>query len=463
MKNQTTSRYNVTIFITVFCLYVLSPTYGQWQKNVIDENIDNPASMTSGDIDGDGDVDIAATIYGDADLVWYENDNKAWTKHIIDGNIGGVGVFIADIDGDDTLDVALAGFSANMVKWYKNEGGSPITWTPYTIDNNLSGAEWVYVADIDCDDDPDVVATGYKASDVVWYENGGGMPISWTKDTIDANLGGALVCYVVDIDGDDTLDVVATGNDVNDVVWYKNENAGQNWTKFAIDDNLGGANESKIADIDSDDDPDVVATGNNANDVVWYENGGGAPVSWTKHTIDANLGGAFAVSIADIDTNGTLDVVATGNSADDVVWYANDGGSPIGWSKSIIDADLNGAWAVIVSDIDDNSFPDVIVNQWITNGSIVWYENPFPVGVEQMLNTKTIKIYPNPANDRLTIETNKSGLHTIEITSLKGQLIYNSEIEGPILQLELSSFPKGVYFITVKFRDYVRTNKIIKL
>ncbi len=80
-------------------------------------------------------------------------------------------------------------------------------------------------------------------------------------------------------------------------------------------------------------------------------------------------------------------------------------------------------------------------------------------------NTKPtgFNIYPNPANDLLTIKTNESGQHTIEIHSLNGQLLYSNKIEGPTHQIDLSSFQKGLYFITVRSRDYVITEKIIKL
>ncbi len=71
-------------------------------------------------------------------------------------------------------------------------------------------------------------------------------------------------------------------------------------------------------------------------------------------------------------------------------------------------------------------------------------------------------IYPNPANGLLTIETNQHGQHFIEITSLNGKLIYIDKVEGPTHQIDLSSFQKGVYFITVRSRDCVITKKIIK-
>jgi hypothetical protein len=72
-------------------------------------------------------------------------------------------------------------------------------------------------------------------------------------------------------------------------------------------------------------------------------------------------------------------------------------------------------------------------------------------------------IYPNPLNDQLTIETGIIGHNVIEITSLNGQLIYSTEMEGTTYQLDLSSFQKGVYFITIRSKDFVTTRKIIKL
>ena len=82
-------------------------------------------------------------------------------------------------------------------------------------------------------------------------------------------------------------------------------------------------------------------------------------------------------------------------------------------------------------------------------------------GVEENINTG-ISIYPNPANDLIIIETNKVGQYFIELNSINGQLLYQSKSDGPFHQIDLSSFEKGLYFITVRSRDYLRTEKIIK-
>jgi hypothetical protein len=74
-----------------------------------------------------------------------------------------------------------------------------------------------------------------------------------------------------------------------------------------------------------------------------------------------------------------------------------------------------------------------------------------------------IRLYPNPANTFITIETYASDLLNIEITSLNGQLYVKRDIRGPIHQIDLSSFEIGVYFITIRSKDFVTTRKIIKL
>ncbi len=83
-------------------------------------------------------------------------------------------------------------------------------------------------------------------------------------------------------------------------------------------------------------------------------------------------------------------------------------------------------------------------------------------GVEKFSSTG-LSIYPNPANTFLTIETGITGLYDIEITSMNGCLLYHREYAEPTIQLDLSSFQKGLYFITVRSRDQVWTEKIIKL
>ena len=106
-------------------------------------------------------------------------------------------------------------------------------------------------------------------------------------------------------------------------------------------------------------------------------------------------------------------------------------------------------------------FPPENVHVNTSGSPNVYYTSDCTSGLNEHLPEK-LNIYPNPTNNILTIETIQPSQHSIEITSLNGQLLYTITMEGPTHQIDLSSFEKGLYLITVRSRDYVRTEKIIK-
>jgi hypothetical protein len=83
------------------------------------------------------------------------------------------------------------------------------------------------------------------------------------------------------------------------------------------------------------------------------------------------------------------------------------------------------------------------------------------VGIENEIREQ-FRLFPNPVQNQLIIETSGNNSWSVEITSLNGQLLYTDRMEGPTHQIDLSSFEKGLYFITIRSRDYVITEKIIK-
>jgi len=77
--------------------------------------------------------------------------------------------------------------------------------------------------------------------------------------------------------------------------------------------------------------------------------------------------------------------------------------------------------------------------------------------------SRRFRIYPNPMEDHLIIETKDVSDLVLELTSPNGQIVYTSVVEGDSHQIDLASFQKGVYFITISSKDFVTTEKIIKL
>lgn len=110
------------------------------------------------DLDGDGDLDIAALINGY--IAWFENRDGAGAfgpaQVVVESSYGSI--TIADVDGDGAWDV-LTDYGA--VRWFQNSGGTE-PFLSHVIDSpSVSGSERpspVQAADLDGDGDQDVIA-----------------------------------------------------------------------------------------------------------------------------------------------------------------------------------------------------------------------------------------------------------------------------------------------------------------
>jgi hypothetical protein len=70
-------------------------------------------------------------------------------------------------------------------------------------------------------------------------------------------------------------------------------------------------------------------------------------------------------------------------------------------------------------------------------------------------------IYPNPAQDKLTIETTKD-IDNVAVLNLLGQKIRDYKMAGNRLDINLSDLNSGVYFIQLHGKSGMEVSKIIK-
>ena len=84
------------------------------------------------------------------------------------------------------------------------------------------------------------------------------------------------------------------------------------------------------------------------------------------------------------------------------------------------------------------------------------------VGIENSY-TGQIRIFPTPARKQVTLQVAKSAEYSFEIISMNGQVILSRDFTGETFQVDLSSFQKGIYVITIRSKDLFTTRKIIKL
>jgi len=139
-------------------------------------------------------------------------------------------------------------------------------------------------------------------------------------------------------------------------------------------DNLDGAAAICGCDIDQDGDTDLLATGWDQNEMAWWRNDGGTPVQWTKQLIDDSFIGSIFVRAADIDNDGDPDVLGAGWSGNVIAWWSNDGGSPISWTRETIDDGFLNAHEVHPVDLDSDGDIDIL-GAAAGSAEIAWWSN----------------------------------------------------------------------------------------
>jgi len=72
-----------------------------------------------------------------------------------------------------------------------------------------------------------------------------------------------------------------------------------------------------------------------------------------------------------------------------------------------------------------------------------------------------VNIYPNPIIDKLTIETNAKIMQNLEVYNLLGELVYRTNILN-MITIDLSGFPKGIYFLKLFNDKETLTRKFVK-
>lgn len=89
--------------------------------------------------------------------------------------------------------------------------------------------------------------------------------------------------------------------------------------------------------------------------------------------------------------------------------------------------------------------------------------SPNPLGVNEQQEEKSIRLFPNPSTDNVTVywQPQTAGAR-IEMYNLTGQIVLSQTINKSNTVLQLESFPAGVYLLRITDGATVSTTKLVK-
>ncbi len=350
-----------------------TPFDGDWTGHQVGEVTDwwTLTGLAAGDLDNDGDIDLVAGYYHPHGPTIWQNDGHPFESEWSWRQIGNqrVGALkLADIDGDGRLDIVSGGGLSwantpsdeyKVMVWHAPEAPFSDTWSVTEVGLAYYSVLSLDVGDLDNDGDLDIVIGTYHAPPVgdvhnpvpqdqwpdvyqirAFRNDGGGQ---WTefnvgRDPAIETLGlfyhgfwGATITHVAlaDLDHDGNLDIVATQKIEGDfmLMGWQNDGtpfSGELWAPSAV---AVGENHSWLnadlnwvepGDLDRDGDLDLVAGSRERepHQVMVWENSGlafGTVISettWVRHNIGALGEDTWTGSVADLDRDGDLDLIA---------------------------------------------------------------------------------------------------------------------------------------------------------
>jgi hypothetical protein len=313
--------------------------------------------IDTGDIDGDGDLDILAA--HESHITWYENlGTGEFRSHWLRSGQTARSAALGDIDGDGDLDIAHVAGDEQFprIYWYENIGAASSTgfssgrimWS--LLENS---DPWdVQIVDIDNDQQNEVVVAlhrnPFSGGSVVAFNKAPGSHWSegWSRVGV-ANPGFPTRMAIADFDGDNDLDMATTTAFPNSrtpsLYGYENLQTGR-FRYYAAGSGTAATYGVAAGDIDGDGDIDLAFTELlGAAKVGWMENDGSG--QFTRHNLPGTFTSPRGVTIADANRDGNPDIVVAVYGENRYVVFENP--SPSRNLTESIDFDGDGASEVV--------------------------------------------------------------------------------------------------------------------
>lgn len=239
-----------------------------------------------------------------------------------------------------------------------------------TFNQGLSPTD-IKALDVENDGDMDLVIGNAEpfGNDLMVWSNDGTQ--KFCPQSLVASDGNRIA-EMDDLDGDGDKDGVLMRSNSSGLAWARNNGDGTFTSVLINGAVIPFSGSSRNGDLDSDGDVDfLVYAGGGGNGVRWYENNGSA--SFTARTVSAGNGGTYTyLQMADVNTDGAMDVIAYRPELSLLAWYENNGSQV--FTERVL-ANTSDNLEMTPADLDDDGDIDIIASSRNNNITLNWYVN----------------------------------------------------------------------------------------
>lgn len=356
----------------------------QFSRHSIDDNFAYADDIQLADMDGDYDLDVIAVtpVAVNSSLSWWENESgkgTSWVEHIVSPEDRyGYTAVPADLDGDDDIDILASVGLEDDIMWFENLDGSATAWAEHHIFGHEMDRDILLAADVDGDDDLDIVAGLTYNDEIAWWENILGNASSWVKHEVAQELHFPNALAVADIDDDGDLDLLSGTYYDGEIAWWENlEGNGRSWLMHLVDNGFPQPYAVGAADLDNDGALDIYSAVFGGDKIIWWRNTTGNGQNWEAHIVVEEYGRPRDVLAVDIDADHDMDLVNVSLDSSQVTLWENMAGNGLTWHPVVLDDNFPGGTAITAGDIDGDNDMDVAAAAYNDTGfgdNIAWWE-----------------------------------------------------------------------------------------
>lgn len=199
-------------------------------------------------------------------------------------------------------------------------------WTAHLIDDSLTVMHGICIVDWDGDGRDEILTASFEGVHL-FRSTGSGSALRWTKtrlaegDQHSKPRRGASEIAVGKVHGRRFLATIEPWHGEQVVVYFEGR-PGELWTRHVIDDTFRDGHALAVADLDGDGSDEIVAGYRGPGTSLHVYIADASSTKWTRQTLDTHMA-ASCVVVADVNQDGRADIVAIGASTGNVVWYEN--------------------------------------------------------------------------------------------------------------------------------------------